>query len=182
MAEMDDWLEKLKTEFANKQQQKQEQTRQSPQPSGSMDELLSQVREQFEQPEATSSQSETSNGIEELITQVSAEFEQKQASAQENSAVHNTTEEDFLANLAAKFEKKQQRAKPANYQQSLSEVMQREQRQHRRKKALARKAQAWLAKLDPHSDEGIWFEEFSYSYPSRLEAAIDYLEALREVR
>lgn len=36
-------------------------------------------------------------------------------------------------------------------------------------------AQAWLNQLQPLSGETIWFDEFASHYPSRLAAAIDYL-------
>ena len=54
-------------------------------------------------------------------------------------------------------------------------------KQQRKREALTRKAKQWLDKLDAKSEEGRWFEEFSYSYDSPLEAAITYLEALGEV-
>lgn len=54
----------------------------------------------------------------------------------------------------------------------------REMERQQRRKAIAPKAEAWLKALDPYSDEGLWFEQFAYNYASRLEAAIDYLEAL----
>ncbi len=37
------------------------------------------------------------------------------------------------------------------------------------------RAQAWLDELDPLSDDGFWFEQFSESYESRIEAALDFL-------
>jgi hypothetical protein len=41
---------------------------------------------------------------------------------------------------------------------------------------LQKQAQAWLSKLDSLSSEGIWFESFSKAYPSKLDAAIEYLQ------
>lgn len=41
-------------------------------------------------------------------------------------------------------------------------------------------AKRWLKNLDPNSDEYIWFDIFSERYKSKLEAAIDYLQAMRE--
>ncbi|MCU0533741.1 MAG: hypothetical protein MUD14_07590 [Hydrococcus sp. Prado102] len=64
----------------------------------------------------------------------------------------------------------------------LEKQRQEEQRQQRKKQALRQQAQEWLKTLNPRSEEGRWFEEFSYSYESKLEAAIHYLEALRETR
>ncbi|MGC1393851.1 MAG: hypothetical protein WA828_06180, partial [Coleofasciculaceae cyanobacterium] len=55
-----------------------------------------------------------------------------------------------------------------------------QQREKQRKEALTKEATEWLKNLNFSSEEGLWFEEFAYSYPSKLEAAIDYLQALRE--
>lgn len=80
--------------------------------------------------------------------------------------------------------KRQEKARIAEAQRrerELIEAQQREElRERRRKEALRDKAQQWLKNLNPQSEEGRWFEEFSYSYEDKLQAAIDYLEAMRE--
>jgi len=48
---------------------------------------------------------------------------------------------------------------------------------HRQK---VRQAQVWLKKLDKNSDEGYWFDQFAFKYSSRIDAAIDYLQAVNE--
>ena len=48
---------------------------------------------------------------------------------------------------------------------------------HRQK---VRQAQVWLKKLDKNSDEGYWFDQFAFKYSSRIDAAIDYLQAVKE--
>lgn len=53
--------------------------------------------------------------------------------------------------------------------------------QAKRRADLAKQAQQWLKTLNSSSEEGVWFEEFACGYGSRLEAAIDYLEALQTV-
>ncbi|MBZ8179717.1 hypothetical protein G3T18_06325 [Oscillatoria salina IIICB1] len=100
---------------------------------------------------------------------------------------------NFLGELKSEFEEKQ-REEEKRRQEQLKEQQRQEQlrlkeqqrqeqlRQQRRRKALESKAKEWLKNLNPNSEEGLWFEEFSYSYESKLEAAIDYLEALRETR
>lgn len=40
---------------------------------------------------------------------------------------------------------------------------------------LERDARRFLATLDPSSQDGMWFEAFAESFPSRLAAAIAYL-------
>lgn len=61
--------------------------------------------------------------------------------------------------------------------QAQLEAEQRQQQrvQQQRRAALTKRAQTWLKQLDPHGGEGVWFEEFAANYPSRLDAAIDYL-------
>ena len=81
-------------------------------------------------------------------------------------------------------QKRQEEARIAEAQRrerELIEAQKREElRERRRKEALREKAQQWLKNLDLRSPEGRWFEEFSYSYEDKLQAAIDYLEAMRE--
>ncbi|MEG3899482.1 MULTISPECIES: salt stress protein, Slr1339 family [unclassified Microcoleus] len=48
---------------------------------------------------------------------------------------------------------------------------------HRQK---VRQAQVWLKKLDKNSDERFWFDQFAFKYSSRIDAAIDYLQAVNE--
>jgi hypothetical protein len=45
-----------------------------------------------------------------------------------------------------------------------------------RTKGLERVARAFLEQLDPESQEGMWFDAFAASFPSRLDAAIAYVE------
>lgn len=59
------------------------------------------------------------------------------------------------------------------------------QRQAEKEKKLqelyAKKAQEFLKKLDPKSNEAVWFEKMATNYPTRLEAAVAYLQALEEM-
>lgn len=48
---------------------------------------------------------------------------------------------------------------------------------HRQK---VRQAQVWLKNLDKNSDERYWFDQFAFRYSSRIDAAIDYLQAVNE--
>lgn len=79
---------------------------------------------------------------------------------------------------------RQEQARIAESQRREREIIEaqkrEELRERRRKAALREKAQQWLKNLDLRSPEGRWFEEFSYSYEDKLQAAIDYLEAMRE--
>lgn len=80
----------------------------------------------------------------------------------------------MLEQLKAKYQK-QDVAIAAQQKQQIAQ--QREQVAQQRQ-ALTQVAQKWLKQVDIRSEEGLWFEEFAYNYDSRLEAAIEYLEAL----
>ncbi|MCU0518596.1 MAG: hypothetical protein MUC60_17380 [Oscillatoria sp. Prado101] len=89
------------------------------------------------------------------------------------------SEYSLIAELKTEYGERD-RAEELKRQQQLQEEQRRQQQlleQQRQKLTLA--AQAWLKELDPLSDEGLWFEELTGKYPSRLEAAIDYLQALQ---
>lgn len=63
-------------------------------------------------------------------------------------------------------------------QQALEAERQRQREQEAAERAaFAQQAQDWLSKLDPLSADGLWFNQFAERYPSRLDAAIDFLRA-----
>jgi hypothetical protein len=105
-----------------------------------------------------------------------------QAQAQKREAKLAEIKRQAEAKLAE--EKRQAEVKLAEEkrrQQELIELQQREElRDRRRQEALREEAKTWLLKLNPRSEEGKWFQEFSYSYEDKLQAAIDYLEAMQE--
>jgi hypothetical protein len=105
-----------------------------------------------------------------------------QAQAEKREAKLAEIQRQAEAKLAE--EKRQAEARLAEekrYQQELIELQQRQElRDRRRKEALREEAKTWLLKLNPRSEEGKWFQEFSYSYENKLQAAIDYLEAMQE--
>jgi hypothetical protein len=68
-------------------------------------------------------------------------------------------------------------AQEARRQQELKqEQIRQEQLQAKQLEALKTLAKEWLEKLDPLSPEGLWFERFAEGYPSKLDAAIEYLK------
>lgn len=68
-------------------------------------------------------------------------------------------------------------AEAARRQQELEqERIQQEQLKAKQLEAIKNQAQEWLEKLDPFSPEGFWFERFAEGYPSKLEAAVEYLK------
>lgn len=75
----------------------------------------------------------------------------------------------------------QQAEQIAQQQQEHDRQRRQQQLREQRRAELAKGAQQWLKTLKPNSEEGRWFDEFACNYESRVEAAIDYLEALQEV-
>lgn len=75
---------------------------------------------------------------------------------------------DFVVEDAAENLRKQQELAQAKIQQ--------EKIQAQKLAALKNQAQIWLDELEEFSPEGLWFERFAENYPSKLEAAIEYLQ------
>ena len=189
---MDDLLAQLKAEFEPKQQSranarkpKASKSKQPPQSTStaSMEQMLTELRNELE------SGRERANAAPDR-PQPSAQPEQVAANtAKYRNRLNALIDEDYRQQAQireAKFAelKRQEEARIAEQkrrEQELIEAQKREElRERRRKEALRKTAEQWLKNLNTRSEEGRWFEEFSYSYESKLEAAIDYLEAIRE--
>ncbi|KYC40431.1 hypothetical protein WA1_26860 [Scytonema hofmannii PCC 7110] len=123
----------------------------------SIEKLLAELKANYEQPKPEQSQqvitksisvplSKSASPIDNLLEQVKTEFEQK----------------DLALELQRQEQLEQERIR-------LLEI------EAKKIEALKKQAQDWLDKLDPYSPEGLWFERFAETYPSKLEAAIDYL-------
>lgn len=100
----------------------------------------------------------------------------------QKTIVPSSAENSLLVELKAEVEEKQKEEELKRQQQLKAEQLRQEQIKQQQRQALTKEAQEWLKKLNIRSEEGLWFEEFAYDYPSKLEAAIDYLQALRETK
>ncbi|MEQ9672629.1 salt stress protein, Slr1339 family [Coleofasciculus sp. G2-EDA-02] len=155
MAEsLDDLLAQIKTEYQEKDQGKPPEKK----PLLDEDELKSPTTNSSRYQPISSSPSSRSPVEDSILSELKAEFEEKEREAQRKRQQQRQEEQETLHATS----------------------LQVKQRQQRKREALKQQAQEWLNNLKPHSEEGLWFEEFSYSYPSKLEAAMDYLQALRE--
>jgi len=202
---MDDLLAQLKSEF--EPQPKNQPASQSPPPSSSsMDQMLDELRQELEsgrgrpnskpaestKPHLSSSSTpakpqhavkitakEAAKARQLLNALIDTDYRRQAHKREQKLAEIKRQEEAKLAEIKRREEAKQAEAK--RRQQELVELQKREElRNRRRKEALKEDAKKWLAKLDSRSEEGKWFKEFSYSYENKLQAAIDYLEAMRE--
>ncbi|MBD2013713.1 hypothetical protein H6F96_06935 [Microcoleus sp. FACHB-53] len=156
----------------------------------SIDDLLAQVKAEYEEKEmGLKPQKETLFQEQEFQSPPPISPTYYSQPVQNNFL--SLAEENLLADVRAEFEereqaeelKKQQQLREEQLrkeQQLREEQIKEEQKRQKKREALTQEATKWLKKLNPRSEEGLWFEEFSYSYPSKLDAAIDYLTALRE--
>jgi hypothetical protein len=187
---MDDLLAQLKAEFEPQQPNAQKpQALKSQQPpqkssdSASMEQMLAELRTELE-----SGRNRPGNPPKQQATPINnqADVTNAKNNRQRLNAIIDADYQQQAEKREAKLAeiKRQEEAKIAEQkrrQQELIEAQRREElRERRRKQALREQAQQWLKNLHLNSEEGRWFEEFSYSYESKLEAAIDYLEAMRE--
>ncbi len=152
----------------------------------SIDDLLAQVKaeyqgKQVQKPKKVPLFEEELNSAEVFINQ------SKPSSKNWNSPA----EESLLAQVKTEFAEKQRTEELKNQQKIREEAIKKEQeiqeeqikveqREKRKRELLTQEAFEWLKTLNTRSDEGRWFEEFSCSYSSKLEAAIEYLQALKE--
>lgn len=155
----------------------------------SIDDLLAQVKAEYQEQEQGKQPKKQPLFEEEFKSSLPVSPTSQPQSLSQNWI--SPAEESLLAQVKAEFEEQQHAEELKRQQQHREEQLRKEQqlreeqlraqqRRQRRREALTQEATEWLKKLNPRSEEGLWFEEFSYSYPSKLEAAIDYLEALRE--
>lgn len=125
----------------------------------SIDDLLAQVKAEYDKPAAQQPQQKIQT----------EQFEQQQL--QRTSPI-----DSLLAQVKADYQQHDQAEKLKIQQQLQEEQRQQEQIKQQKLAALKQKVIAWLKNLDPLSSEGIWFENFSKKYSSKLAAAIDYLQ------
>lgn len=188
---MDDLLAQLKAEF-EPQAQPQSKTNQpaanpsspqTPTSPGSINKMLEELRKELESGRGRANAAPPASE-----PSASPPVSAKNA-ALARQRLNALIDEDYQAQAQireAKFAEIQRQAEARiaeeqRHQQELIELQQREElRDRRRKEALREEAKTWLLKLNPRSEEGQWFQEFSYSYEDKLQAAIDYLEAMRE--
>lgn len=125
----------------------------------SIDDLLAQVKAEYEQP---------------AIQQPQQKIQKKQVErTQSTSAI-----DSLLSQVKADYQQHDQAEELQRQQQFQEEQRKQEQIKQQEFEALKIKAIAWLKKLDPLSSEGIWFENFAKKYSSKLAAAIDYLQSV----
>ncbi|MBK1990938.1 hypothetical protein A0J48_026085 [Sphaerospermopsis aphanizomenoides BCCUSP55] len=125
-----------------------------------IEKLLAEIQAEYAAPKPQHQQPQlTTNQL--VITSVS----------KSDSLIDNLLSEvkaDFIERDAAEELRKQQELEQEKIRQAQLKAKQLE--------TLNKEAQEWLSKLDPLSTEGLWFEKFAETYPSKLAAAVEYLQ------
>ncbi|MBE9106484.1 hypothetical protein IQ229_16570, partial [Nostoc cf. edaphicum LEGE 07299] len=85
--------------------------------------------------------------------------------------------DNLLAEVKADFTEEDAAIESKRQLELEQERIQQEKIKAKQLEGLKVQAKEWLAKVDPLSSEGLWFERFAESYPSKLEAAIEYLRS-----
>ncbi|MEH2118872.1 salt stress protein, Slr1339 family [Nostoc sp.] len=85
--------------------------------------------------------------------------------------------DNLLAEVQADFAQQDAAIELKRQEELEQEHIRQEQLKAKQIEALQVQAKEWLARLDPLSSEGLWFERFAESYSSKLEAAIEYLRS-----
>jgi hypothetical protein len=127
-----------------------------------IDKLLAEIQQEYLEPKpklpnpnfktpqnksgSSTSKKSASNSIDRLLTEVQADFQEKDVAEE--------------LQQKQKIEEKRIREEQLKIQQA---------------EVFKKQAEDWLNNLDPLSSEGLWFERFAEQYPSKLEAAIEYL-------
>ncbi len=127
------------------------------------------------------------DSIDKLLAELQTEYKQVQPEQQSKSATAKSFipslpkpasfMDNLLAEVKADFAEEDTAIELKRQQELKQEGIRQEQLKAKQLKALKVQAKQWLAKLDPLSSEGLWFERFAESYSSKLEAAIEYLRS-----
>lgn len=143
----------------------------------SIDKLLSELKAEYQQP--ANSQVEKNEEVEIKEVKKAKKIKLDSSSPSSSLFASSPAKGDAIDNLLAEvkqdFQQKQLLEEQEKQQELEKERIRQEELKAKKLEAVKNQAQQWLEKLEPLSPEGLWFESFAKSYPSKLEAAIEYL-------
>ncbi|KAF3886756.1 MULTISPECIES: salt stress protein, Slr1339 family [Nostocales] len=143
----------------------------------SIDKLLAELKANYEQPKPEQSQQVPTNAIANYEQPKPEQSQQVPTNAIAIPLSKATNPIDnLLEQVKAEFEQKDLALEWERQEQIQQEQIQLLEIEAKKIETLKKQAQDWLDKLDPYSPEGLWFERFSEGYPSKIEAAIEYLQ------
>ncbi|RCJ16694.1 hypothetical protein A6S26_32950 [Nostoc sp. ATCC 43529] len=126
------------------------------------------------------------DSIDKLLAELKTEYQEEQPKQQPpksntaksfipTSPKSGSLIDNLLAEVQSDFAEKDAAEELKRQQELEQERIHKEQLKAKQLEGLKVQAKEWLAKVDPLSPEGLWFETFAESYSSKLEAAIEYL-------
>ena len=144
-----------------------------------IDKLLSELQVEYQQ--SANSQAEKTQEEEEekqvnQVKKINLDLSAPSSSLFESSSKGDAID-NILSEVKKEIEEKQLLEEEQKQQAIAEERIRQEKIKAQKLEALKGQAQEWLEKLEPLSPEGMWFESFAQSYPSKLEAAIEYLNS-----
>lgn len=150
----------------------------------SIDKLLAQIKadsqEHTVKPNLPNPVATNDAAIDSLLEQV--EGNQKPTIApqspniQRSQPLSDSAIDSLLSQVKADYQQQDKIEAQLKQQQIQAQQLQLQQQRQKQLEALKVQAQDWLKKLDPLSSEGLWFERFAEGYPTKLAAAVEYLQ------
>lgn len=108
------------------------------------------------------------------------EWQRQEADARRAQERQQAAQRQEEARRLADQQRAELQRQEAERQRQAEETRRRQEVEAKKKALYTKEAQEFLAKLTPKSPDAKWFEKFATNYPSRLEAAIEYLKSLEE--
>lgn len=184
---LDDLLNDLKSKYNASNTSKLIQSS-----SNQIDNLLDKVKSELKtnkiSVEANVNQIDSNKSqVDESLDSIKAQYKQEQnsqfsAEVKTNKVTQNKSQvNESLDSIKTQYKQKQNHQQAQGeliYNRNKQEIIIQEQQKQLQRKQLVQQAEKWLANLDPSSDEGMWFNQLAESYPSRLDAAINYLSTI----
>jgi hypothetical protein len=161
--------------------------------SSSLDDALAQIKKDTQdetpkQPKKERSSNQSNNpAIDSLFNNLKTDFAIKKTNASNADISFPTIQQpqqnkieidNLLTQIKAESQKQKTIATKQTNTQNIAEIQKQELNAQKQRRLNLQQAETWLKNLDSNSEEWLWFEQFAYSYESKVEAAIDYLKAL----
>lgn len=141
----------------------------------SIDKILSELQAEYQQ--SANSPAEKTEEVKKVKKVKKVKLDSSPSSSIFASSSKGDVIDNILAEVKQDVEEKQLLEEQQKQQELEEERIRQEKLKANQLEALKAQAQQWLQKLEPLSTEGMWFETFAQSYPSKLEAAIEYLSS-----
>jgi len=151
----------------------------------SIDKLLAQLKAESQEPTVKPNlpnpAAANDLAIDSLLEQVEGKYQKPPIELQSPNVRRSQPASDFaidslLSQVKADVQEQDKLEAQQKQQQIQAQQLQQQQQRQKQLEALKVQAQVWLEKLDPLSSEGLWFERFAEGYPTKLAAAIEYLQ------